>query len=84
MSVALLETFEKPRLRALLDHFAVIPDPRGSWRVAHSLAEVLFPAVCGTICDCDDHDLIADWGEAHLAFLRRYLPYDHGGRVGAG
>jgi hypothetical protein len=46
--------------------------------VAHPLPEVLFLVVCGTICDCDDYDLIADWGAAHLDFLRCYLPYDHG------
>jgi predicted transposase YbfD/YdcC len=78
MSLDALEGFEKPRLKSLLDHFADIEDPRDPWRVAHPLAEVLLLVVCGTICDCDDYDLIADWGQAHLAFLRRYLPYDHG------
>ena len=78
MSLDALEGFEKPRLKALLDHFADIDDPREPWRVAHPLAEVLLLVVCGTICDCDDYELIADWGEANLAFLRRYLPYDHG------
>jgi predicted transposase YbfD/YdcC len=34
--------------------------------------------VCGTICDCDDYEGVADWGAAHLDFLRRYLPYHHG------
>lgn len=83
MTIAALEGFEKPRLKALLDHFAAIEDPREPWRVAHPLSEVLFLVVCGTICDCDDYDLIADWGKAHLDFLRRYLPYHHrvpGGR----
>lgn len=78
MSIVILEPFEKPRLKALLDHFGAIEDPREPWRVAHPLAEVLFLVVCGTICDCDDYDLIADWGETHLAFLRRYRPYHHG------
>jgi predicted transposase YbfD/YdcC len=78
MSLVTPDGFEKSRLRALLDHFAEIEDPRDPWRVAHPLAEVLLLVVCGTICDCDDYDLIADWGEAHLAFLRRYLPYEHG------
>ena len=27
---------------------------------------------------CDDFEDIADWGEAHLSFLRRFLPYHHG------
>ena len=35
-------------------------------------------AVSGTIASCDDYDDIVDWGEAHLAFLRRFLPYFHG------
>lgn len=78
MTIAVLEGFEKPRLKSLLDHFAAVEDPREPWRVAHPLPEVLLLVVCGTICDCDDYDLIADWGEAHLDFLRRYLPYHHG------
>lgn len=78
MITAVLEGFEKPRLKSLLDHFAAIEDPREPWRVAHPLPEVLLLVVCGTICDCDDYDLIADWGTAHLDVLRRYLPYHHG------
>jgi predicted transposase YbfD/YdcC len=69
---------EKSRLRALLDHFAIIDDPREPWRVAHPLPEVLLLVVCGTIADCDDYEGLAAWGEAHLAFLRRFLPYHHG------
>lgn len=78
MTIASLEGFEKPRLKALLDHFSAIEDPREPWRVAHPLPEVLLLVVCGTICDCDDFDAIAAWGKAHLSFLRRYLPYHHG------
>jgi hypothetical protein len=59
MTIAALEGFEKPRLKALLEHFASIDDPREPWRVAHPLPEVLFLVVCGTICDCDDYDLNA-------------------------
>lgn len=69
---------EKPRLRGLLDHFAVIEDPREQWRVAHPLPEVLLLVVCASIASCDDFDDIAAWGESHLDFLRRFLPYHHG------
>lgn len=69
---------EKSRLKALLDHFSTIEDPREPWRVAHPLPEVLLLVVCGTIADCDDYEAIADWGEHHLGFLRRFLPYHHG------
>jgi hypothetical protein len=68
----------KPRLRSLLDHFACIEDVRDAWRVAHPLAEVLLLVVCASIASCDDFDDIAAWGESHLAFLRRFLPYHHG------
>src|SRR5260370_12466263 len=78
MSLIVLEPIIKPRLRALLDHFAVIEDPREPWRVAHPLSEILLLVVCGTIADCDDYEEIAEWGEAHLGFLRRRLPYHHG------
>src|SRR4051812_6746032 len=66
MSVALLESLPKSRLKALLDQFGQIEDPREPWRVAHPLPEGLLLVVCGTICDCEDYDLIAEWGEEHL------------------
>lgn len=69
---------ERPRLRNLLQHFSAVADPREKWRVAHPLPEVLLLVVCGTIASCDDYDDIVEWGEAHLGFLRRFLPYHHG------
>lgn len=78
MSLGISEFGEKSRLRALLEHFSFIEDTREPWRVAHPLPEILLLVVCGTIADCDDYDSIADWGEHHLGFLRRFLPYYHG------
>lgn len=72
---------EKSRFGLLLEHFATTDDPRDVRRIAHPLAEILLLVVCGTMADCDDYDHIAAWGEAreaHLAFLRRHLPYEHG------
>lgn len=68
----------KSRLAALLDHFAEIEDPRDVRRILHPLPEILLLVVCGTIADCDDYEDIAGWGAAHLGFLRRHLPYEHG------
>jgi len=78
MSLTILYPVEKSRLRALLDHFSRIEDPRETWRVAHPLPEVLLLVVCGTIADCDDYEGIAEWGEEHIGFLRGFLPYHHG------
>lgn len=78
MGLGVSEFGEKSRLRALLDRFGRIEDPREACKVAHPLPEVLLLVVCGTIADCDDYDDIAAWGEAQLPFLRRVLPYHHG------
>jgi len=69
---------EKSRLAVLLEHFGTIEDPRDVRRILHPLSEVLLLVVCGTIADCDDYDHIAAWGETHLDFLRRHLPYENG------
>jgi hypothetical protein len=46
----------RPRLAALLNHFAGIADTRQSWKVMYPLREVLFLVVCGTIASGDDYD----------------------------
>ena len=78
MSVAHARPSEKFRLSILLEHLSTIDDPRDVRRIMHPLAEVLFLVVCGTIADCDDYDDIAAWGEAHLEFPRRHLPFANG------
>jgi predicted transposase YbfD/YdcC len=78
MDIFAEEFSSRTRLKALLDHFSEIDDPREPWRVMYPLREILFLAVCGTVCDCDDYEHIAAWGETHLDFLRRYLPFENG------
>ena len=68
----------RPRLAALLDHFAEIADTRQGWKVMYPLREVLFLVVCGTIASGDDYDDIVDWGKAHLAFLRGFAEFHFG------
>jgi predicted transposase YbfD/YdcC len=68
----------RSRLTALLEHFSVVEDPRDVRRILHPLPEILLLVVCGTIADCDDYEEIAAWGEAHIGFLRKHLPYEHG------
>jgi predicted transposase YbfD/YdcC len=78
MDLSPMEFGERSRLRVLLDHLSVIEDGREAHRVAYRLDELLLLSVCGTIADCDDYDAIAEWGEEHLEFLRRFLPFHHG------
>ncbi|MBU6499856.1 MAG: ISAs1 family transposase [Rhodospirillales bacterium] len=78
MPPSLVSPLERSRLAILLDHLSTIDDPRDVRRIMHPLAEILLLVVCGTIADCDDYDAIADWGDAHLDFLRRHLPFTDG------
>src|SRR3954452_1745072 len=73
MSLAVLESLPKSRLKALLDHFGHIDDPREPWRIAHPRPEVLLLVVCGTIYDCEDYDVIAAWGNPLLINGERFL-----------
>jgi hypothetical protein len=68
----------RPRLAALLTHFAKVGDERDRWRVAYPLDEVLLLITCATICTCDDFEDIVEWGETHLAFLREFSEYHFG------
>ena len=84
MSLAFAVCEEKSRLRALLDHFGVIEDPRDVPAGGASAAGSAVAGCMRTMADCDDFDAIAAWGEAHLPFLRHYLPYHNGVPVDAG
>jgi hypothetical protein len=69
---------ERSRSRQLLDSLSLIEDARDAHRVAYPLAEIMLLSVCGTIADCDYYEDIADWGEQHLEFLRRFSPFHYG------
>ena len=58
--------------------FAGIDDPRVVGRTTHSLAEVLFAALCATLCGFGCCDGYAQFARAKIDFLRRYLPYKDG------
>ena len=78
ISGAIDEAFRPSRLRSLLDHFAVIEDPRETPKVRYPLREVLFLVVAATIADCEDYDEIALWGRKHLDFLRCFSEFHFG------
>ena len=78
MDQDLVDVFRPSRLRALVDHFAVIKDPRQAPRVRYPLREVLFLVVAATIADCEDYEEIADFGRVHLSFLRRFSEFHFG------
>jgi predicted transposase YbfD/YdcC len=78
MNASPYEPARPSRLRLLLERFSRIEDKRSPEDVAHKLNEILLLCVCATIAECDSFEAIADWGNDHLGFLRRFLPFDWG------
>ena len=63
--------------------FTGIDDPRVVGRTTHGLAEILFAALCATLCGfgcCDGYAQFAraKFARAKVDVLRRYLPYKDG------
>jgi len=58
--------------------FTGIDDPRVVGRITQSLAEILFAALCATLCGFGCCDGYAQFARAKVDFLRRYLPYEDG------
>jgi predicted transposase YbfD/YdcC len=69
---------DHPAGTSLLDHFATLKDPRQTAKVLYPLPEILLLLLAGTLAGADDFSEMELWGNEHLAFLRRLLPYQHG------
>ena len=69
---------DQPAGPSLLDHFAVLEDPRQTAKGLYPLPEILLLLLCATLAGADDFVEIELWGNEQLAFLRRLLPCRHG------
>lgn len=65
-------------LTSFLTDFAVLPDPRIARRRQYPLLEILFLCVSASLSGYEEWDEIVDFGQAKLAWLRRYLPFAAG------
>src|SRR6185503_19651281 len=63
---------------SFLSHFAALEDPRQTAKVLYPLPEILLLLLCATLAGADDFVEMELWGNEHLAFLRRFLPCQHG------
>jgi len=62
------ETTEKKAklLEVLLSKLTELDDYRDSARLTYTLVEVLFLTFCGSICNCQSYEEIADFGELKI------------------
>jgi len=58
--------------------FSGLEDPRIDRTKLYPLMEIIFLTVSAVISGCQAWDEIADFGEAKLEWLRRYLPFENG------
>ena len=68
----------KLSLTSFLTDFAVLPDPRLTRRRQCPLLEILLLCVSASLSGYEEWDEIVDFGQAKLAWLRRYLPFAAG------
>ena len=61
-----------------LDSFADLEDPRQQAKVLYPLEEILLLCLCAVLSGADCWVEIALYGQQRLAFLRRFLPFEHG------
>lgn len=59
-------------------HFEEVTDPRANRGLNYPLIEMIFVALCGTICDCNSWVDVSKFGRAKLAWFRKFLPFELG------
>jgi predicted transposase YbfD/YdcC len=58
---------------SILEHFALLPDPRRDHGQIHRLDEIVFMAICGVLCGADSWQEIADYSESKSDWLSTFL-----------
>jgi predicted transposase YbfD/YdcC len=59
-------------------HFEEVTDPRVNRGQNYPLNEMVFVALCGAICDCNSWVDVSEFGQAKLAWFRKFLPFKFG------
>ena len=70
MSSAFVETVTK--------YFEGVTDLRVNRGQNYPLIEMVFVALCGSICDCNSWVDVSEFGHAKLAWFRKFLPFKLG------
>jgi predicted transposase YbfD/YdcC len=58
---------------SILEHFAILSDPRREHGQIHRLDEIVFMAICGVLCGADSWQEIADYAESKFDWLSTFL-----------
>jgi predicted transposase YbfD/YdcC len=61
-----------------LDYMSELEDPRIERNKLYGMSEILFLTLVGLISGCEGWTDVEDFGETHIDYLRKYLPYKNG------
>jgi len=64
--------------QSLVEHLAVLEDPRDSTKRRHLLIDMIVIAVAGTLCGADGWVQIAQFGREKEQWLRQFLALPNG------
>lgn len=65
-------------VNSVCKHFEIVTDPRVNRGSNYPLSEMIFVALCGAICDCNAWTDVVDFGNAKLAWFRKFMPFEQG------
>jgi len=63
---------------ALIDHLAVLEDPRIERQKRHKLGAILVIAVCAVLCGAESFPAIEDFGQVRYTWLKQFLELPNG------
>ena len=58
---------------ALIEHFAVLEDPRIERQKRHKLSDILVIAICAVLCGAESFPAIEDFGQVRYKWLKQFL-----------
>jgi predicted transposase YbfD/YdcC len=73
-----VEPMASKLLGKIYEHFENVTDPRVNRGENHPLIEMVFVALCATICDANSWVDVARFGQAKLAWFQKHLPFENG------
>ena len=68
----------KKLYKEFISYVRTINDERQPVKLTYPLDEILFLTLCGSLSGCEGWEEIAFFGEEHIKFLKKYLPYKDG------
>ncbi len=68
---------DKPSLEHF-EQFLLITDPRLDRKKPHKLFDILIICICAVLCNVDDWEHIAEFGQSNEAWFRGFLKLENG------